>query len=368
MTSVPRPGTRATDSALPDPLAATCPAPRTDKDTVLVGHGSGGQLSQRLMSDVIGPALAPAAPGGTLNDAAIIRLGGVRLAFTTDSYLVSPLFFPGGDIGKLAVHGTINDLAMMGALPKALSLAFIVEEGLHIDDLRRVVESVADAAQAADVEVVTGDTKVVGRGAADRLFVNTAGVGAVLPAVAPAADRARPGDCVIVSGSIARHGMTIMSVREGLDFDSDITSDSQPLHRVVEAAFRVAPGPDSIRVLRDPTRGGLASSLCEIAASSSVSIEIDQDAIPIPSAVSAACEMLGLDPLHVANEGCCVAIVSPDAVDDVLAAWRARPEACDAVLIGHVREPDPGRVFMRTTLGSRRIVDMLMGEQLPRIC
>jgi len=352
----------------PDPANATCPLPNDDRQTVLVGHGSGGQLSQRLMSDVIGPALAPAAPGGTLNDAAIVNVGGVRLAFTTDSYVVSPLFFPGGDIGKLAVHGTINDLAMMGALPRALSLAFIVEEGLHLDDLRRVVESVADAARAADVQVVTGDTKVVGSGAADKLFVNTAGVGAVLPAVAPSADRARPGDVVIVSGSIARHGMAIMSVREGLDFEADITSDTQPLHRVVEAAFRVAPGPDCIRVLRDPTRGGLASSLCEIAAASGVSIEIEQEAIPIPSAVDAACEMLGLDPLHVANEGCCVAMVAPEVAEDVLTAWQARPEACEARIIGEVQENEPGRVFMRTALGSRRIVDMLVGEQLPRIC
>lgn len=368
MTSAPRPAAGVAEGTLPDLLAATCPTPGSDKETVLVGHGSGGQLSQRLISDVIGPGLARAAPGGPLNDAAIVRLGGVRIAFTTDSYVVSPLFFPGGDIGKLAVHGTINDLAMMGALPRALSLAFIVEEGLHLDDLRRVVDSVADAAHAADVDIVTGDTKVVGRGAADRLFVNTAGVGAVLPAVAPGADRARPGDVVIVSGAIARHGMAIMSVREGLDFDADITSDTQPLHRVVEAAFRVAPGSESIRVLRDPTRGGLASSLCEIAATSEVSIEIEQDAIPIPAAVGAACEMLGLDPLHVANEGCCVAIVAPDVSDDVLAAWRTRPESCDATVIGHVREADPGRVFIRTPLGSRRIVDMLIGEQLPRIC
>lgn len=353
---------------LPDPLTGTCPTPNGEKNTVLVGHGSGGQLSQRLISDVIGPALAPAAPGGPLNDAAILRIGTTRLAFTTDSYVVSPLFFPGGDIGQLAVHGTINDLAMMGALPKALSLAFIIEEGFHLDDLRRVVESVADAAQAADVEVVTGDTKVVGSGQADRLFANTAGVGAVLPGANPAADRARPGDVIIVSGSIARHGMAIMSVREGLDFDADITSDTQALHRVVEAAFRVAPGSERIRVLRDPTRGGLASSLCEIALTSGVSIEIDQGAIPVPAAVDAACEMLGLDPLHVANEGCCVAVVAPEVVDDVLAAWRARPEACEATVIGEIAANDPGRVFMRTALGSRRIVDMLIGEQLPRIC
>jgi hydrogenase expression/formation protein HypE len=334
-------------------------------DRVLLGHGSGGQLSAALLRDLIGPALASVSPGGPLNDAAVVEVGGLRLAFTTDSFVVSPLFFPGGDIGHLAVNGTVNDLAMMGATPLAMSLAYVIEEGLLFEDLARVTASVARAAERAAVTIVTGDTKVVGRGAADRLFVNTAGIGVVPDGVAPSADRAAPGDAVILSGPIGLHGIAIMAVREGLEFEADIETDSQPLNRLVEALLRVCP---DVHVLRDPTRGGLASALNEIASASGVGIEIDQAAIRVPGPVHAACEMLGLDPLHVANEGKCVALVPGAAADAVLAAMRSRPEGAEAALIGRVVDDHRGMVTIDTLVGSQRIVDMLIGEQLPRIC
>jgi hydrogenase expression/formation protein HypE len=317
------------------------------------------------MREVIGPALAAAAPGGPLNDAAVVEVAGQRLAFTTDSFVVSPLQFPGGDIGELAVNGTVNDLAMMGAQPLALSLAYVIEEGLPMDDLRRVTESVARSAVRAGVRIVTGDTKVVGRGAADGLFVNTAGIGLVAPGVTVGADRASVGDALILSGPIGLHGVAIMSVREGLGFEVEIASDTQPLNGLV--ARIVAACPD-VRVLRDPTRGGLASALNEIASASGVGIDLREETIPIPGPVRAACEMLGLDPLHVANEGKLVAVVPASAVDAVLAAMHAVPEGAEAVEIGRVVADHPGMVAMRTIVGSQRIVDMLVGEQLPRIC
>jgi hydrogenase expression/formation protein HypE len=317
------------------------------------------------MREVIGPALAAAAPGGPLNDAAVVEVAGQRLAFTTDSFVVSPLQFPGGDIGELAVNGTVNDLAMMGAQPLALSLAYVIEEGLPMDDLRRVTESVARSAVRAGVRIVTGDTKVVGRGAADGLFLNTAGIGLVAPGVTVGADRASVGDALILSGPIGLHGVAIMSVREGLGFEVEIASDTQPLNGLV--ARIVAACPD-VRVLRDPTRGGLASALNEIASASGVGIDLREETIPIPGPVRAACEMLGLDPLHVANEGKLVAVVPASAVDAVLAAMRAVPEGVEAVEIGRVVADHPGMVAMRTIVGSQRIVDMLVGEQLPRIC
>jgi hydrogenase expression/formation protein HypE len=334
-------------------------------DRVLLGHGSGGQLSAALLRDLIGPGLASVSPGGPLNDAAVVEIGGLRLAFTTDSFVVSPLFFPGGDIGDLAVNGTVNDLAMMGATPLALSLAFVIEEGLPFEDLARVTASVARAAERATVTIVTGDTKVVGRGAADRLFVNTSGIGIVSEGVAPSADRAEPGDAVILSGPIGLHGIAIMAVREGLEFEADIETDSQPLNRLVAEVLRVCP---DVHVLRDPTRGGLASALNEIASASGVGIEIEEAAIPVPGPVRAACEMLGLDPLHVANEGKCIAIVPATAADTVLAAMRSRPEGAEAALIGRVVDDHRGMVTIDTLVGSQRIVDMLIGEQLPRIC
>ncbi len=355
----------AAEPAAPDPSALVCPAPIPERARVLLGHGSGGQLSAALMREVIGPALAEAAPGGPLNDAAVVEVAGQRLAFTTDSFVVSPLEFPGGDIGELAVNGTVNDLAMMGAQPLALSLAYVIEEGLPIDDLRRVTESVARAAVRAGVQIVTGDTKVVGRGAADRLFVNTAGIGLVAEGVQVGADRASVGDAVILSGPIGLHGVAIMSVREGLSFEVEIASDTQPLNRLVAAIVAACP---DVRVLRDPTRGGLASALNEIAAASGVGIELREETIPIPGPVHAACEMLGLDPLHVANEGKLVAIVPADSAEAVLAAMRAVPEGTEAVEIGWVVADHPAMVTLRTIVGSQRIVDMLVGEQLPRIC
>jgi hydrogenase expression/formation protein HypE len=294
-----------------------------------------------------------------------VDIAGARVAFTTDSFVVSPIRFPGGDIGELAVNGTINDLAMMGAVPVALSLAFIIEEGLPLEELRSITASAATAAARSGARIVTGDTKVVGRGAADRLFVNTSGIGLVPDGVAPSAERARPGDAVIVSGEIGLHGVAIMSVREGLEFEVEIASDTQGLGRLVEAILAVEP---DVHVLRDPTRGGLSSALNEIASVSRVGMVLDEPAIPIPGPVRAACEFLGLDPLHVANEGKLVAIVPAESADAVLAAMRARPEGAAAARIGTVVAEHPGMVTMRTIVGSERIVDMLVGEQLPRIC
>jgi hydrogenase expression/formation protein HypE len=364
----------AAPDAAPDPSQLACPAPIPERARVLLGHGSGGQLSAALMREVLGPALASAGAaaagsdtGGPLNDAAVVEVAGQRLAFTTDSFVVSPLSFPGGDIGELAVNGTVNDLAMMGAQPLALSLAYVIEEGLPVEELRTITESVARAAARAGVRIVTGDTKVVGRGAADGLFVNTAGIGLVAPGVAVAADRAAPGDVVILSGPIGLHGVAIMSVREGLDFEAEIVSDTQPLNGLVAALVGASPG---VHVLRDPTRGGLASALNEIASASGVGIELDEGSIPIPGPVHAACEMLGLDPLHVANEGKLVAIVPAASAEAVVAAMRADASGAgaEAVVVGRVVADHPSMVTMRTLVGSQRIVDMLVGEQLPRIC
>jgi hydrogenase expression/formation protein HypE len=349
-----------------DPLAASCPAPRAETERVLLGHGSGGQLSAALIGNVLVPALGAAAPPSALEDAAVVAVDGVDIVVSTDAYVVSPLFFPGGDIGTLAVHGTVNDLAMRAAMPVALAVAYVVEEGFPLADLRRVATSVGAAARAADVPVVTGDTKVVGRGAADGVFVVTTGIGRRLPGAAPSAAGAEPGDAVLLSGPIGRHGTTILSVREGLDFEVDISSDTQPLHRLVETMVRV--GGTAVHALRDPTRGGIASALGEIATASGVGIEIDERALPVPAPVHAACEILGLDPAHVANEGCLVAFVAPRRADAVLAAMRSQPEGDGAVRIGTVRDADPGRVVVRTAVGSGRVLDMLVGEQLPRIC
>ncbi len=348
-----------------DPFDPTCAAPIPETERVILGHGSGGRLSANLLRDVVVPALGAASPGGVFNDAAVVEIAGSRLAFTTDSYVVSPIEFPGGDIGELAVNGTVNDLAMMGAVPVAISLAYVVEEGLPLEELRRITASAARAAQAAGVRIVTGDTKVVGRGAADRLFVNTAGVGLVPDGVAPSADRATVGDAVILSGPIGLHGVAIMSVREGLEFEVEIASDTRPLNGLVAALVAAVP---DVHVLRDPTRGGLASALNEIAASSGVGVVLDEPAIPIPGPVRAACEMLGFDPFHVANEGVCVAIVPAGTEEAALAAMRSVPAGAEAALIGRAVADHPGMVTIRTLVGSERIVDMLIGEQLPRIC
>jgi len=342
----------------------SCPAPLPAKDTILLGHGSGGKLSAELIRDVFLPALKNPALS-QLNDQAIIRINGLRLAITTDSFVVKPLFFPGGDIGSLAVHGTVNDLAMGGARPLFLSAAFIIEEGFPMEDLRRVVASMQNAAAAAGVEVVTGDTKVVEKGKGDGLFINTTGIGLVPDGVELSADRARPGDKVLLSGSIGEHGIAILAQREGLEFESTIESDSAALHALVADMLAVT---REIRCMRDPTRGGLSSAMNEIAAQSRVGIELEERAIPVREEVQGACELLGLDPLYVANEGKLIAIVDPGVADDVLHAMRAHPLGKQAQIIGTANAEPAGLVTMRTALGTTRIVDMLAGDQLPRIC
>jgi hydrogenase expression/formation protein HypE len=349
-----------------DPTLGACPVPVPETEKVMLGHGSGGQLSAELLRDVVVPALGASAGAGVPEDAAVLDVDGFELVVSTDSFVVSPLFFAGGDIGVLAVHGTVNDLAMMGAAPVALAVAYVIEEGFPMADLRRVTASIGAAATAAGVPVVTGDTKVVGRGAADGIFVTTTGIGRRLPRARLSAAFARPGDVVLLSGPIGAHGTTVLSTRESLGFETEIASDTRALHRLVAAMLAVA-GPD-IHVMRDPTRGGLASALNEIATASKAGIEIDEQAVPVPPTVAAACEMLGLDPLHVANEGCLVAFAAPETAETLLATMRSRPEGAGAVRLGVVVAEHPGRVVMNTLVGGRRIVDMLVGEQLPRIC
>jgi len=336
-------------------------------ETILLAHGSGGRLSHDLVRDVFACRLTNPLLD-ELDDAAVFSLpaGVGRLAFTTDSYVVQPLFFPGGDIGKLAVCGTVNDLAMRGAAPLYLSAGFIIEEGFPLADLERIVDSMAQTAREAGVAIVAGDTKIVERGAADKVFINTAGVGVVPPGVDVGANRVPPGDAVLVSGPVGDHGMAIMTQREGLRFQSPLVSDCAPLNGLVAAMLGAAPG--AVHCLRDATRGGLATVLVEVAGSSHVGIEVDETAIPVREPVRAACELLGLDPLYVANEGTLAAFVAPEAAEAVLAAMRAHPVGREAVRIGQTSGEHAGRVALRTTLGVRRVLDMLAGEQLPRIC
>jgi hydrogenase expression/formation protein HypE len=345
-------------------LTASCPLPITNYKEIVLAHGSGGKLSQQLIQNMLLPQfrnklLEP------LHDGAIIPIGEERLAFSTDSYVVSPIFFPGGDIGKLAIHGTVNDLAMCGARPLYLSVGFILEEGLPMEDFWRIVQSMREAADTADVSLVTGDTKVVDRGKADKIFINTSGIGLISKGVNIHPGRATNGDQIIVSGSIATHGIAIMSVREGLEFETEIASDTAPLNSLVDAM--VAAGRD-IHVLRDPTRGGVTSALTEIAQTAKVGMLLDEASIPIDEAVKGACEILGLDPLYVANEGKLIAIVAKSDVGPVLSAMKSHPLGKDAAIIGEVTPEHPGFVMMRTRVGGTRVVDMLSGEQLPRIC
>jgi hydrogenase expression/formation protein HypE len=342
----------------------TCPAPLPSKDTVLLGHGSGGKLSAELIRDIFLPAFDNPALA-RLNDQAIVNVNGTRLAFTTDSFVVKPLFFPGGDIGSLAVHGTINDLAVGGAKPLFLSAAFIIEEGLPIETLRKVVSSLQRAAEDAGVCVVTGDTKVVEKGSGDGLFINTSGIGVVSPGVELSADQAQPGDKVLVSGSLGDHGIAILAQREGLEFETTIESDSAALHMLVDSLLQTGA---SFRCFRDPTRGGLSSTLNEIAAQSRVGIELEERAIPVREEVRGACEMLGLDPLYVANEGKLVAIVKGDDAQKALEGMRKHELGRAGQIIGTVTGSHPGMVTLRTVLGTTRVVDMLAGDQLPRIC
>ncbi len=332
-------------------------------DKVLLAHGSGGKLAHEIvhnsfLSALGNPILNP------LDDSAIISAEG-NLAFTTDSYVVQPIFFPGGDIGRLAVCGTVNDLAMVGATPLYLSLAFIIEEGLPIKDLERVVASIKETAEESGVKIVTGDTKVVNHGSADRLFINTAGIGIIPPEVNISGHNARPGDAVIINGTIGDHGIAVLSQREGLGFATKLESDCSPLNGLVAEMLEAS---NAIRCLRDPTRGGLASTLNELAEQSGVSIRIEEEKIPVREEVASACEMLGLDPLHVANEGKLVAIIDAGDAEAVVERMRKNQYGRDATIIGEVREGHPGRVVMKTRLGTSRIVDMLVGEPLPRIC
>jgi hydrogenase expression/formation protein HypE len=344
----------------------TCPLPKNRYDRILLGHGSGGLLTSQLIESVFLPAFA----GETLSrleDQATVVLGeaGARVAFTTDSFVVRPLFFPGGDIGKLAVHGTVNDLAVGGAIPKLLAAAFILEEGLPIEDLSRIVASMREACAEAGVELVTGDTKVVDKGKGDQVFITTSGLGVVPDGRTLSIGAARPGDRVLVSGPIGDHGVAILSVREGLEFETELRSDTAPLHDLCRALLEVSP---TIRCMRDPTRGGLAGALIELARASKVGVRIEESAIPLREEVRAACELLGLDPLHVACEGRLIAVVPRAEADKTLCAMRAHPKGREASVIGEVSADDPGGVVIRSALGSSRVVSPLIGEQLPRIC
>jgi len=356
-------------SATVSPLFGSCPLPIFNHKSIVLGHGSGGKLTAELISNIFLPAFANPILD-KLDDQAVIEVNGTRLAFTTDGFVVTPIFFPGGDIGRLAVNGTVNDLAMSGARPLYLSAAFILEEGLPAEDLRRVVESMGAAAREAGVQLVTGDTKVVNRGKGDQVFITTTGIGVIERPVNISASRARPGDKIIVSGYIGDHGMTIMSQREGLEFDGAIESDCAPLHGLVAVMLDACEGlqVDGIHCLRDPTRGGVATTLNEIASQSRVGLLIREQLVPVRESVRGACEILGLEPLYVANEGKLVAVVSAEAADEVLQKIRRHPLGRDAAIVGEAVPEHAGMVRMETGVGGTRILDVMFGEQLPRIC
>lgn len=349
-----------------EPIATTwaCPLPLRDYPTIVIGHGGGGQLGNELVEHLFKPAFS----NDVLNrmaDSAVLTLPAGRIAYSTDSFVVRPLEFPGGSIGALAVNGTVNDLAMSGATPLYLSAGFILEEGLPMATLGRIVDDMARAAKEAGVRIVTGDTKVVERGHGDGCYINTSGIGMIPDGIDIAPQRAQVGDVVIVSGTIGDHGMAIMSVREGLEFDTTIVSDCAPLNTMVADILAVTP---DVHVLRDPTRGGVASSLNEIAGAANVGIVIREAALPVLPQVASACEILGMDPLFVANEGKLLAIVPPQHADGVLAAMRAHPRGARAAIIGEVTAAHPGMLVARTAIGAQRVIAMQIGEQLPRIC
>jgi hydrogenase expression/formation protein HypE len=339
--------------------------PRLLDDVVTLAHGAGGKASAALLDAVFLPAFAGDAPGAQ-TDAAVMTLpSGERLAFSTDSYVVKPLRFPGGSVGHLAVHGTVNDLAMMGAQPLALSAAFVLEEGFSIEALREIVADMAEAAAAAGVSIVTGDTKVVDRGAADGMYISTAGVGLIPVGRHLSADQVADGDVILSSGTIGDHGTAVMLARGDLALEADIESDTAPLNDLMEVLMAAAP---STRWLRDSTRGGVGTVCNELARDSNLTVVLDESALPVRPAVAAACELLGIDPLYVANEGKLVAVVAPDEAAAALAALQSHPCGAEAVQIGEIRSEPPGIVVLRTTLGGTRIVDMLVGDPLPRIC
>jgi hydrogenase expression/formation protein HypE len=342
----------------------SCPLPFTSDDFIVLGHGSGGRLSARLMEQVFLPAFQNPALD-RMDDQAVFDVPAGRMAMSTDTYVVKPLFFPGGNIGELAVYGTVNDLAVGGAIPKYLSAGFVLEEGLPLDLLRKIVASMAEAAHRCGVEIVTGDTKVVEKGSGDQIFINTAGVGFVPDGVSFSAAKVRPGDRIILNGSLGEHGITILSQREGLELGGDLHSDAAPLHELCAAVMAVAPG---LHAMRDLTRGGLSSALNEIARSARVGVEINERAIPICEQVRGACEIFGLDPLYVANEGKMIAFVPEAEAEAVVAAMQSHEYGRQTRIIGQVTEKHPRMVTMRTSLGTERIVDMLAQDQLPRIC
>ena len=351
------------------PVFGSCALPILDHQQIVLGHGSGGKLTADLIYQVFLPAFKNPILD-KLDDQAVVTVGGQRLAFTTDSFVVTPIFFPGGDIGRLAVHGTVNDLAMSGARPLYLSAAFILEEGLAVEDLRRVVESMRAAAAEAGVQFVTGDTKVVNRGKGDQIFITTTGIGVVDSGVNISADRARPGDQIILSGYIGDHGMAIMSQRENLEFDGAISSDCASLNGLVASMLNTPSAgiADFIHCLRDPTRGGAATTLNEIAKRAGVGMLLREQSIPVRESVQGACEVLGLDPLYVANEGKLVAMVVPEMAQAVLRQMQQHPLGRDAAIIGEVVAEHPGMVLMKTQIGGTRVLDVMFGEQLPRIC
>jgi hydrogenase expression/formation protein HypE len=341
----------------------SCPIPITERRNIVLGHGSGGRLTAQLIHDIFLPAFDNEILR-KMDDQAVLQIGGTRIAFTTDSFVVTPLVFPGGDIGQLAVNGTVNDLAMSGAKPLYLSASFIIEEGFELEELSAITRSMGEAAREAGAAIVTGDTKVVNRGSADKVFINTSGVGLVPDRVDISAAKAKPGDAILLSGTIGDHGMAVFSKREGLEFEGSILSDTVSLYPLVQAMLPAG----EIHTLRDPTRGGLGTSLCEIAAAAGIGIEIDANSLPVREDVKAACEILGLDALFVANEGKLVAFVEPAYAEAVLSTMRAHPQGRDAALIGHAVGAHPGMVLLKTEVGGTRLIDLPFTEQLPRIC
>jgi hydrogenase expression/formation protein HypE len=333
-------------------------------DRILLDHGSGGKISHSLTKDIMLPVFDNPMLS-KLNDGAILNIGGKKFAFSTDTYVVDPIFFPGGNIGELSVYGTVNDIAMCGGSPLYLSAGFVIEEGFSISDLKKIIKSMGSAAKKAGVKVVTGDTKVVPKGAADKIFINTSGIGVIPDDIDIGCEKALPGDKIILSGTIADHGVTVLTQREGMKFTTTLKSDTAPLNHMVEKIFHSS---RNIHVLRDPTRGGVGTSLNEIAEKSGCGIKIFESRIPVKNEVRGICELLGFDPLYIANEGKLLAFVSPEDADKVLSAVREDEFGKDGCIIGEVVSGHPGKVFLETVIGGSRMVDMLTGEQLPRIC
>ena len=352
-------------NAMPDFSAWSCPLPLADYPTIVMGHGGGGKLGNELVEHLFLPAFRNPALEN-LGDAAVLHMAGARLAFSTDSFVVQPLFFPGGSIGELAVNGTVNDLAVSGAEPKFLSASFILEEGFPLSQLAAIVDAMAKAAAIAGVQIVTGDTKVVERGHGDGCYITTSGVGLLRAGIAVGPHRAQPGDVVIVSGTMGDHGMAIMSVREGLEFESEIRSDCAALNGMIAEVLDTAGM--AVHAMRDPTRGGLASTLNEIAGSSNVGVAIDEKSVPVRAEVQSACELLGLDPVYVANEGKAVFFVAAEVADRVLEVLRTHPLGKNAARIGHVTAEHKRMLIARTAMGANRVIPTMIGEQLPRIC